>query len=91
MRAERTLPRLSLHKPAHYEIVIQGHLHPAWARELGGMGIKHVESEYGAATLIHGEVRDQPALAGILVRLVGNGYALISVAHRPVESASPAI
>jgi hypothetical protein len=80
-------PRISLHRPAHYEIVIQGHVHPAWTYDLNGMQVDQRVCEYGAVTHIAGEVRDQPALMGMLLRLMGNGYPLISIRHCPPAAA----
>lgn len=70
---------LSLHGAAVYRIRLQGHLDQTWAREVG-MRIENSgeHSDTAVATLI-GELPDQATLFGVLNRLYGLGYPLLSV------------
>jgi hypothetical protein len=76
---------LRLDAPARYVLVFQGHIPVAWANELGGMQVVHGQDATGPVTRLTGTVRDQSALAGVLLRLIGNGYPLISVQLLGVE------
>lgn len=82
-------PPLKAYAPAYYEIVIQGHLGQGWEQEFLGFEIQRLCNADGAVTRLVGAVYDQPALAGMLLRLIGNGYPLICVAHDPRGGASP--
>jgi hypothetical protein len=70
---------LSLHDSAIYQIRFQGHLGQNWAREVG-MEIDNfpVPGDSAVTTLV-GELADQAALFGVLNRLYGLGYPLLSV------------
>jgi hypothetical protein len=71
--------KLTLDRPATYQIKVPGQIDESWSDWIGGMTIS-VESEgYGhAVTTLTGTV-DQAALQGLLRRLYGLGLPLISV------------
>ena len=71
--------KLTLDRPALYQIKVPGHIGESWSDWAGGMTIT-VESEgYGPpVTTLTGTV-DQAALQGLLRRLYGLGLPLISV------------
>jgi hypothetical protein len=76
---EKTKPKLSLDRPATYQIKVPGELDESWSDWVGGMTIT-VESEEGSPpiTILTGTV-DQAALQGLLRRLYSLGLPLISV------------
>ncbi len=59
-----------------YEITIRGHLSPQWAAVFEGMQVICLED---GNTLITGDIPDQPALYGLLMRLRDLGMTLISL------------
>ena len=71
--------KLSLDRPATYQIKVPGHLDDRWSEWAGGMTIT-VESEDDGSpiTILTGTV-DQAALQGLLRRLYSLGLPLISV------------
>jgi hypothetical protein len=71
--------KLSLDRPATYQIKVPGHLDDRWSEWAGGMTIT-VESEDDGSpiTILTGTV-DQAALQGLLRRLYSMGLPLISV------------
>ena len=71
--------KLTLDKPATYQIKVPGELDERWSEWAGGMTIK-VESEGDGppVTILTGNV-DQTALQGLLRRLYSLGLPLISV------------
>lgn len=72
--------KLTLDRPATYQIKVPGHLDESWSEWAGGMTIT-VESE-GAGppvTILTGTVVDQAALQSLLRRLYSLGLPLISV------------
>ena len=71
--------KLSLDRPATYQIKVPGHLDESWSDWAGGMAIA-VESEGDGppVTTLTGTV-DQAALQGLLRRLYSLGLPLISV------------
>lgn len=60
---------------ARYQIKVRGKLGDQWSDWFEGMTVK---SE-GAETIIDGEILDQPALHGILMRIRDLGLPLISI------------
>jgi hypothetical protein len=58
------------------EIIIHGHLTPAWAETFEGM---RLIPQPDGSTRISGKVADQAALYGLLMRLRDLGLRLISV------------
>lgn len=66
--------------PACYQIKITGRLGDQWSDWFGGMTITYQEG----MTTITGEVLDQAALHGLLIRIRDLGLELISV--NPIES-----
>jgi hypothetical protein len=67
--------------PEFYEIMVQGHLDSLWEQWFEGMTLSNVENgESGVAcTLIAGQVADQPALHGLLIKIRDLNLKLISV------------
>ncbi|MDF1512370.1 MAG: hypothetical protein P1S60_01030 [Anaerolineae bacterium] len=63
-------------RPADYEIRVTGYIDKVWSDWFGGLKIIHKgESE----SVLMGSVTDQPALHGILTKLCGLGFTLLSV------------
>ncbi len=80
--------KLTLDRPATYQIKVPGHLGKSWSDWAGGMTIT-VESEGDSppVTTLTGDV-DQAALQGLLRRLYSLGLPLISVScveYGPIE------
>ena len=71
--------KLSLDRPATYQIKVPGHIGESWSDWAGGMTIT-VESEGDGppVTILTGTL-DQAALQGLLRRLYSLGLPLISV------------
>jgi hypothetical protein len=71
--------KLTLDKPADYQIKVPGHLDERWADWAGGMTVT-VESDDDdlPVTTLTGAL-DQAALQGLLRRLYSRGLPLISV------------
>jgi hypothetical protein len=66
-----------------YEIRIEGQLSPSWTLWFEGMTLCHEES---GETLLVGELPDQSALHGILMRVRDLGLPLLSVRRLPTLS-----
>jgi hypothetical protein len=72
--------KLNLSSPATYRIRIQGYLDNTWANELGGLTFtNHVASRRPMVTALTGRVIDQAELLGVLNRLYGLGFPLLSL------------
>ncbi len=63
-----------------YEIRVRGHLPPGWSAWLDGLTVAHKED---GTTTLTGQVRDQAALYGLLIKLRDLGVRLVAVA--PME------
>ena len=71
--------KLSLDRPATYQIKVPGHLDESWSDWAGGMTITvESEGEGPPVTTLTGTL-DQAALQGLLRRLYSLGLPLISV------------
>ncbi len=71
--------KLTLDRPATYQIKVPGHLNESWSEWAGSMTIT-VESEGdGSPITILAGTFDQAALQGLLRRLYSLGLPLISV------------
>lgn len=71
--------KLTLDRPATYQIKVPGHLNDSWADWAGGMMVTLENDVDGlAVSTITGKV-DQAALHGLLRRLYSLGLPLISV------------
>ena len=71
--------KLSLDRPATYQIKVPGHLDEGWADWAGGMTITvEGEGEGPPVTVLTGTL-DQAALQGLLRRLYSLGLPLVSV------------
>jgi hypothetical protein len=62
--------------PTVYQLRVKGYLPAAWAEEFGGMALN---CESDGCTCLKGELPDQAALYGLLMRLRDLGMTLISV------------
>ena len=72
-------PKLTLYKPATYQMKVPGALDEKWSDWNGGMTITVEYDEYEQPyTILTGDV-DQAALLGLLRRLYGLGLPLLSV------------
>ena len=76
----KKVKKLSLDRPATYQIKVPGELNESWSDWTGGMTIT-VESEGNGppTTTLTGVVADQAALQSLLRRLYSLGLPLISV------------
>jgi len=86
MNTDRTNKRSTHHTatpypPEFYEIMVQGLLDSQWGQWFEGMTLSNVENgESGVAcTLIAGEVVDQSALHGLLIKIRDLNLKLVSV------------
>ncbi len=71
--------KLTLDRPATYQIKVPGHLDESWSDWAGGMTITvDSEGDVPPVTTLTGTV-DQAALQGLLRRLYSLGLPLISV------------
>ena len=71
--------RLSLDRPATYQIKVPGHLDESWSDWIGGMTIEtECEGDGPPVTTLTG-ILDQAALQGLLRRLYSLGLPLVSV------------
>ena len=64
--------------PEFYEIRVQGRLGPEWSAWFDGLAISH---QPHGETVLSGQVPDQAALHGILIKIRDLGLPLVSV-HR---------
>jgi hypothetical protein len=78
---EKPNQRLTLDRPATYQIKVPGHIGPNWSDWIGGMTIAvDREGDTPPITTLTGPVVDQAALQGLLRRLYSLGLPLVSVA-----------
>ena len=72
-------PKLTLYKPATYQIKVPEHLDQSWSKWVEGMtlSVESDENDMPVTTLIG--AFDQAALQGLLRRLYSLGLPLISV------------
>ena len=71
--------KLTLHRPATYQIRVPGHLDESWSDWAGGMTIRVETAGDGPPVTTLTGVVDQAALHGLLRRLYSLGLPLISV------------
>ena len=72
--------KLTLDRPATYQIKVPGELDESWSDWAGGMTITvESESDGPPVTTLTGTLADQAALHGLLRRLYALGLPLISV------------
>ena len=72
--------KLTLDRPATYQIKVPGELSESWSDWAGGMTVTvESEGEGPPVTTLTGSVADQAALQGLLRRLYALGLPLISV------------
>ena len=62
--------------PSLYQLRVKGHLSPSWSEAFYGMTLS---CESDGCTSITGELPDQAALYGLLIRLRDLGMTLISI------------
>jgi len=66
--------------PATYRIVVQGEMSETSRRRFAGMTIESdTDDAAGPHTILHGQVRDQAELRGVLDALYGLHLAVINV------------
>jgi hypothetical protein len=71
---------LTLGTPATYRITVQGFLDSSWSNDFGGMAVSNeVAADGSALTVLTGWLVDQAVLFGVLDRLYGLGFPLVSV------------
>jgi hypothetical protein len=63
-----------------YEIRVRGHLPAGWADWLGDLTLEHAPD---GTSVLTGEVLDQAALYGVLLKLRDLGVDLLSVTPQP--------
>ncbi len=61
-----------------YEIRVEGHLDGRWSGWFEGMALTYVEKGNGE-TILMGEMKDQSALHGVLIKVRDLGLTLVSV------------
>ena len=71
--------KLSLDRPAHYQIKVPGHLDHSWSGWAEGMTIQFENETDGAPFTTLTGCLDQAALQGLLRRLYSLGLPLFSV------------
>jgi hypothetical protein len=71
--------KLTLDRPATYQIKVPGHLGESWSDWVGGMTITVDREDDGLPVTILTGTIDQAALHGLLRRLYSLGLPLISV------------
>jgi len=62
--------------PLFYEIRVQGHIGDSWSSWFEGLSLRHEEN---GETVLYGDIVDQAALHGILMRIRDLGLPLVSV------------
>lgn len=72
-------PRLSLDRPATYQITVQGRLDPDWSDWFEGMTLTTAIDGKRSITTLTGLVVDQAALHGLLNKLYGLGLPLLAI------------
>jgi len=76
---EKPTQKLTLDRPATYQIKVPGHIGENWSDWIGGMTITvEIEGDDQPVTTLTGTL-DQAALQGLLRRLYSLGLPLISV------------
>lgn len=71
-----------------YEIRVRGHLSSQWAGWFDGLDVRPLT---GGETLLCGQLRDQAALFGVLLRIRDVGLTLLSVAAADLGSEGEAL
>jgi hypothetical protein len=75
-----TKMRLSLDRPATYQIIIQGRLDPTWADWFEGMNLVNQPDNRGLTlTILTGPVADQATLHGLLGKIYNLGLPLLAI------------
>lgn len=70
----------NLGSSAIYRIVVRGFLDASWSRDLAGMDIRNAAmADQTPITILQGELVDQAALLGVLNRLYGLGFPVMSL------------
>ena len=63
-------------KTNHYQIIVEGHLDTRWQDWFDDLTITTTDD---GSTILHGPIRDQAALHGVLKKISNLGLTLISV------------
>jgi len=76
----QTHPKLSLHQPTGYRIIVQGTLSEDWNDYFSGFTvISRPEASPTGLTILTGTIIDQPKLLGVLNNLYTLGLPLLQV------------
>jgi hypothetical protein len=81
MMMKKDKPKLTLDRPATYQIKVPGHLDASWSDWAGGMTITVESEDEGPPITTLTGIVDQAALQGLLRRLYSLGLPLISVIY----------
>jgi hypothetical protein len=73
-------PKLTLDRPATYQIIIQGRLGSDWSDWFDGLNLVNDKDTTGSAvTILTGLVADQAALHGLLGKIYNLGLPLLAI------------
>ena len=75
------MPKLTLHAPAKYEIVVKDHVTATWIDFFAMEVTKSLDADSMPVTILTGEVIDQAQLVGILDILYSSGAPIITVRY----------
>jgi len=80
-KQEDAFPSTPTYPSESYEILVQGQLDSLWEQWFEGMALSSVENGDSGVTctLIAGQVADQPALHGLLIKIRDLNLKLLSV------------
>ncbi|HEY96190.1 MAG TPA: hypothetical protein G4O15_14775 [Dehalococcoidia bacterium] len=67
------------------DILLRGHIDNSWSDWFGEIAIDHTDE---GNTLLHGLIRDQAALNGLLSQIFHLGFQLVSVTSERTNSTS---
>jgi hypothetical protein len=89
MTTKEVKQKLTLDRPATYEIKVPGHLDESWTEWDGRMTISVNTGDDGPPVTTLTGIIDQAALQGLLRRLYSLGLPLISVSYIPPTQTDP--
>ena len=78
---KKTKQKLTLDRPATYQITVPGHLDKNWSEWIGGMTVTVESKDDSSPSTTLTCTVDQAALQGLLRRLYSLGLPLISVKY----------
>ncbi len=81
------IQKLTLDRPATYQIIIQGQLGPDWSDWFDGLKlVNDCDAQGSAVTILTGPVADQAALHGLLGKIYNLGLPLRAINCLDFES-----